>query len=385
MENLVLATRAVQQAMADASHGLVERESLVELVVLCAVAREHMLVIGPPGTAKSQAVRRIASRLGGNYFEYLIGRFTEPNEIFGPVNLRKLKEGIVETDIAGMLPTAEIAFLDEVFLGSTAILNTLLGLLNERIFRRGHTVVTCPLRVCVGAANRLPTEDQLAAFADRFLVRTFVAPLGDSALESLLTAGWEQPTAIAAAPTSLLTHIDALADCVENCDLRAVQPSLAHAVRQLRAAGIDLSDRRVVRSQRLIAAAAVLSGRTAATAADLWPIVFALPTEAAQTLGRATLSELLAQADSAALTNAALDASHGMLARSSKIVARGDEVFKAAPAAGASDNAWRLQIESIAREIDATFVKDTMPTQVAHLRARIVEAIDSVHGIKPGN
>ncbi len=384
MENLAVAAAAVQEAIIDASRGMVERESLVELVVLCAVAREHLLVIGPPGTAKSQAVRRIASRLGGEYFEYLVGRFTEPNEIFGPVNLRKLKEGIVETDTAGMLPMAQVAFLDEIFLGSTAILNTLLGLLNERVFRRGHTVVQCPLRVCVAAANRLPTDDQLAAFADRFLVRTFVAPLGDSALESLLTAGWEQPRAIPVS-SSVLDQIDALADHVARCDLSVVQPALAHAVRHLRAAGIELSDRRVVRSQRLIAAAATLAGRSVASAADLWTIIFALPTEAAQALGRTTLHELLAQADSAALTNAALDASLGMHARSSKIVARGNEVFRIAPQAGAADIAWRLQIESIAREIDATFTQHTMPTPVAALRARIVEAIDTANGTKPAN
>lgn len=383
MENLAVAATAVQQAIVDASRGMVERESLVELVVLCAVAREHLLVIGPPGTAKSQAVRRIASRLGGDYFEYLVGRFTEPNEIFGPVNLRKLKEGIVETDTAGMLPTAQVAFLDEIFLGSTAILNTLLGLLNERVFRRGHTVVQCPLRVCVAAANRLPTDDQLAAFADRFLVRTFVAPLGDSALESLLTAGWAQPSAPSS--SSVLDQVDALADQVSRCDVSAVQPALAHAVRQLRAAGIDLSDRRVVRSQRLIAAAATLAGRTAATAADLWPIVFALPTEAAQALGRTTLHDLLAHADNAALTNAALDASQGMYARASKIVARGDEVFALAPTAGAADAAWRLRLESIAREIDATFAQDKMPSPVASLRNRIIEAIDTANGTKSAN
>jgi MoxR-like ATPase len=79
-----------------------------------------------PGTAKNVAVRRIAQATGGRYFEYLLGRFTEPNEIFGPVDLRKLREGTVEPDVTGMLPEAEIAFLDEIFQGSSAILNTLL-------------------------------------------------------------------------------------------------------------------------------------------------------------------------------------------------------------------------------------------------------------------
>src|SRR5512138_2828253 len=141
-----------------AGEGLVEREFLLEMTVLAAVAGEHLLVIGPPGTAKSEAVRRVAGALGGRYFEYLLGRFTEPSELFGPIDLKKLREGIVETETESMLPEAEIAFLDEVFQGSTAILNTLLGILNERVFLRGHTRRTCPLRLCLGATNALPTD-----------------------------------------------------------------------------------------------------------------------------------------------------------------------------------------------------------------------------------
>src|SRR5207253_11342216 len=144
------AAESLRAAIADASRGLVERGALVETIALAAVAGEHLLVIGPPGTAKSEAVRRVARATGARYFEYLVGRFTEPSEIFGPVDLRKLREGRVETETAGMLPEAEFAFLDEIFNGSTAILNTLLGILNERVFRRGHTQMKCPLRVCIG-------------------------------------------------------------------------------------------------------------------------------------------------------------------------------------------------------------------------------------------
>ena len=152
------AAASLRSAIAAARAGLIERDALVENIAMAAVAGEHLLVIGPPGTAKSEAVRRMARAVSGEYFEYLLGRFTEPSEIFGPVDLRKLREGLVETETAGMLPEAEIAFLDEVFLGSTAILNTLLGLLNERVFRRGHTRMACPLRLCVGASNTLPKK-----------------------------------------------------------------------------------------------------------------------------------------------------------------------------------------------------------------------------------
>src|SRR4029434_6879818 len=138
------AASSLQRALAVASQSLIEREAVVQLVGLCAVAGEHLLVLGPPGTAKSQAVRRVARALGGRYFEYLLGRFTEPSEIVGPIDLRRLRDGVIETQTAGMLPEAEIAFLDVVFLGSTAILNTLLSILHERTFRRGHTPRRAP-------------------------------------------------------------------------------------------------------------------------------------------------------------------------------------------------------------------------------------------------
>jgi len=100
---------ALRAALHDVTRNLVDRETMVELIALAAVAGEHVLVIGPPGTAKSVAVRRMASAIGGSYFEYLLGRFTEPNEIFGPVNLSRLREGTVETDTAGMLPEAHVS------------------------------------------------------------------------------------------------------------------------------------------------------------------------------------------------------------------------------------------------------------------------------------
>src|SRR5205814_9251817 len=110
--------RGLRAAIRQASRGLVDREVLVDVIVLAAVAGEHVLVVGPPGTAKSEAARRVARALGGRYFEYLLGRFTEPSEIFGPIDLAKLREGVVEAHTAGMLPEADVAFLDEVFLGS---------------------------------------------------------------------------------------------------------------------------------------------------------------------------------------------------------------------------------------------------------------------------
>lgn len=373
--NLKSAADDVRLAIMEACRGLVERESLVELVVLCAVAREHLLVVGPPGTGKSEAVRRIARRLGGRYFEYLVGRFTEPTEIFGPINLRKLKEGIVETEIAGMMPEAEIAFLDEIFLGSTAILNSLLGILNERTFRRGHTNISCPLRVCVGASNRLPDDEQLAAFSDRFLVRIFVEPIGDSSLEELLSSGWSLHSTTDAL-TSSIANLDILARAALEMDLTPVRSALAHGVRLLRGAGIELTDRRVVRMQRLVAAAAALAGKSQPTEADLWPIVFALPTAQAQHLGRDVLRDFLAASQNQTLISAAAESSLGQRARGARILREGMAVMNEAPPEEAKRDAWRLRVEGVAREIDATFTPDALPAELAALRARIVEILE---------
>jgi MoxR-like ATPase len=374
MTDVKLAAESIRLAVAEACRGLVQRETLVELVVLCAAAREHMLVIGAPGTAKSEAVRRIARRLGGSYFEYLIGRFTEPSEIFGPVNLRKLKEGMVETETTGMLPEAEIAFLDEVFLGSTAILNTLLGILNERTFRRGHTSIRCPLRVCVGASNQLPEDGQLAAFADRFLVRAFVQPIADSGLEELLTSGWSLGRGPETALSSV-AHLDTLSVAALAMDLTALRSALAHGIRLLRGAGIELTDRRVVRLQRLIAAAAALAGRERPTEADLWPIIFVLPTEQAQNLGRDVLRDFLSGAENGILLSAPAEGSLGARARAARILRDGTAIMEEAPQDEATKEAWRLRLEGVAREIDATFTREALPPELAALRMRIVEVL----------
>ncbi|MCB9673510.1 MAG: AAA family ATPase [Alphaproteobacteria bacterium] len=361
----------VREAIRTATEGLVDREAVVELIALAAVAREHVLLIGPPGTAKSEAVRRISRALGGQTFEYLLGRFTEPSEIFGPVDLARLREGVVETRTEGMLPEAEIAFLDEVFLGSTAILNTLLGILNERRFRRGHTVSAVPLRVCVGASNELPEDPALAAFSDRFLLRAFVAPIPDNLLEALLAGGRGVDLASGTAVRASVADLDALATAAQAVGLDAVRPRLAESIRMLRGAGIQLSDRRAVKSQRVIAAAAVLAGRHEATAADLWPLVYVVPDVESQALARDVLRDVLAGSRNAALPSAAEDASRGPAARSDRLVRVAEGLF----AEPGHDNAWRLKLEGVAREIDAGFAADALPADLAAVRQRIVGAL----------
>lgn len=358
----------LREAIEAACTGLVDRESLVELIVLAAVAREHVLVVGPPGTAKSQAVRRLAAQLHGRYFEYLIGRFTEPTDIFGAVDLARLREGQVELQTRGMLPEAEIAFLDEVFLGSPAILNTLLGILNERKFVRGHTRLDCPLRLCVGASNEIPEEPMLSAFADRFLVRTFVEPLPDEMLETLLEEGWRSHAP--APPLASVQFLDDVADAVERMDPSAVRTPLAGAVRALRKAGIVLTDRRIVRIQRLVAAAAALRGAAQPEPQDIWPIIYAVPTAEQQTLGRDVLRDVLDSAANATLPKSAELASGSSSSRALRHCREIEALLAEAP-----DDEFARRAEAILREIAAGFAEEHKPTSLREAESRLMARI----------
>ena len=362
------AARHLRHTIRSATAGLVGREQLAELIVLAAVAQEHLLVIGPPGTGKSAVVRRVAQALGGRYFEYLLGRFTEPSELFGAVDLKKLREGTVETDISGMLPEADVAFLDEVFLGSTAILNTLLTVLNERRFRRGHTQVHCPLRVCVGAANGLPDDESLSAFGDRFLIHVFVDPLPDHQLETMLSGGWQSDQR-AVLPEGGLSHLDTLSGMLKDAQLDGARPLLAKAIRKLRQAGVQLSDRRIVKSQRLMAAAAVLAGRLEVTEADLWPLLYSLPTREMQLNAREVLGELLAACAHPHLFSAVEQATMQPLSRVSRL----REAAQALLLASSADT--MPEAEAVLREIDANFAANRMPAELAEVREALTRLV----------
>jgi MoxR-like ATPase len=368
--SLTDAATRLREVVLASTHGMIGREQLAELIVLAAVAQEHLLVIGPPGTAKSAIVRRVASALGGRYFEYLLGRFTEPAELFGPVDLRKLREGVVETDVTGMLPEADVVFLDEVFLGSTAVLNTLLGILNERRFRRGHTVHQCPLRVCVGAANALPDDESLGAFADRFLLHLFVDSVPDNQLEALLAGGWQSERMPITACADL-AQLSLLCDAVPLVDMDEARSVLAGAIRILRGAGLTLSDRRIVKAQRLVAAATVLAGRTRATQADLWPLFYVMPTHAAQVQAQDVLRDTLVAAANPTLRAAVEQAALQPVSRVARLI----DAARACLERPADDATADILTEALLREIDANFDAAALPAELAEARAALVARV----------
>ncbi|MHA1248655.1 MAG: AAA family ATPase [Candidatus Helarchaeota archaeon] len=156
---------------------IVERVNENRMILLGILSGEHTLILGPPGTAKSLAARTFCELIeGGIYFDYLLTRFTTPDEIFGPISVKKLEEDIYTRNTESYLPTAHIAFLDEIFKASSAILNTLLTIINERKFHNGNKFDNVPLISLIAASNELPSENEesLQALYDRFVIRLIV-------------------------------------------------------------------------------------------------------------------------------------------------------------------------------------------------------------------
>jgi len=190
----------------------------------------------------------------------------------------------------------------------------------------------------------------------------------------LLSSGWSLEAEPAVEP-SCMAHLDQLAAGIDRMDLAPVRSAIAHAVRLLRGAGLTLTDRRIVRVQRLMAAAAALAGREQPTGADLWPIVFALPTQHAQDLGRDVLRDFLAESENSALLSAPAEGSLGPLARGARILREGSAIVDDVPPDDGAREMWRLRLEGIARDIDATFAREALPPELAALRRRIVDIL----------
>ena len=167
------------------------KEEIVRLLFVSAIAGEHLVMVGPPGTAKSALLRSFAQVIEAQYFDYLLTRFTEPNEIFGPVDIQSFRQGTYRRRVEGMLPEAEVVFLDEIFKANSAILNSLLTLLNARRYTHGNESIRVPLISMFAASNEVPNDEALSAMFDRFLLRVRVDYLDSYHFRGLLQKGIE--------------------------------------------------------------------------------------------------------------------------------------------------------------------------------------------------
>ncbi|MEO6951793.1 MAG: AAA family ATPase [Polyangia bacterium] len=258
------------------SRSFLDKQELIRLLLVSVVAGEHMVLIGPPGTAKSALVRQFARLIDARYFDYLLTRFTEPNELFGPVDIRAFREGTYTRRTTGMLPEAEIVFLDEVFKSNSAILNSLLTVLNERRFSNGAQVMKVPLLSLFGASNEVPNDENLAAIFDRFLLRVVSNNLDSYHFSGLIERGLRiEAQALSEQPvTPIITAADlhrvnqALSGRLQfSEDLLSRYKGL---IFQIRSEGVSISDRRVVKLLKLVAASALVDGRSEANDSDFF-------------------------------------------------------------------------------------------------------------------
>jgi MoxR-like ATPase len=261
----------LQQVRRELKGLFIERDELVDGVLCAVLARQHVLMLGPPGTAKSLLAREVCRRVAGGgraYFQWLLTKFTTPEEIFGPISLTALEEGRYERVTDGKLPEARVAFLDEVFKANSAILNALLTVLNERQFHQGTSVVDVPLQSLLAASNELPEEDELAALYDRFLVRFTVGYIEHdfrfARLLRLDPPGAGEATALA---PEELTALQRAAASVEVPD--PVLRDVIDLRRALNAEGVVASDRRYRQAIDVLRAAATLDGRSRVEPGDL--------------------------------------------------------------------------------------------------------------------
>lgn len=268
------AARLISHALQPMKAAFVGKDEIIDLIGICLVGGENLFLHGPPGTAKSALVQDLARRIDGRVFDYLLTRFTEPNELFGPFDIRKLREGDLVTNTEGMLPEAALVFLDELLNANSAILNSLLMVLNERIFRRGRETRPLPLVMVVGASNHLPEDEALGALFDRFLVRVPCVNVPQEELGHVLHAGWtlEAQRGQPVDARISVAEIRELQKAAQQIDVSAIRPAYVDLIQRLRHAGIAISDRRAVKFQRLIAASALICGRTMAQPSDLWPL-----------------------------------------------------------------------------------------------------------------
>ncbi len=165
----------LQNFRASLNARFLEREDVVDGLLASLITRQNAFLFGAPGTGKSELVQAVSKGFNGSkFFSYLLSPTTDPSELFGPVAISKLLEDEYTRDVDGYLPSANIAFLDELFRGSSSVLNSLLTILNERTFNNGKEVIKTPIQSIVAATNSFPSEESLQAFCDRFLFRPTV-------------------------------------------------------------------------------------------------------------------------------------------------------------------------------------------------------------------
>ena len=286
------------------NRGIYEKETEISLSLLAALAGESIILLGPPGVAKSMVARQLKTAFkDAHSFEYLMSRFSTPDEIFGPVSIQKLKSSdTYERAVEGYLPTADVVFLDEIWKAGPAIQNTLLTVINEKLFRNGNKEMHLPLKLLVAASNELPAKGEgLEALWDRFVIRIESRPIKK---ESNFRAMLLDSHADFSGSTGGLGHADfannadfselkitgeEYAEWSENINKIGVKEEVLDVIsvirKSLRAVNVDeaaerrniyVSDRRWKNIARLLRTSAFMQDREEVDCCDLLPIYHCL-------------------------------------------------------------------------------------------------------------
>lgn len=271
MDHLSL-TERLRQLRDSLLTGLVERDVTIRLALIGTLAGEHLLLIGPPGTAKSHVARRLHLAFAeSSYFERLLTRFSVPEELFGPLSIKGLEDDRYERLTDKYLPAASIAFLDEIFKANSAILNALLTLLNEREFDNGTQRSKVPLVAVIGASNELPEGEELDALFDRFLLRLHVGPVTEEGFKDLLSLRGD-------ASPEIPPHLKLTEDDLQQVKIAAEQVAVPDDIVALlvglrewcMAESIPVSDRRWRKIVKLLQVSAMTNGHDTVSIWDCW-------------------------------------------------------------------------------------------------------------------
>lgn len=269
----------INRLLEELNKGLIGKEKIMKLSLLSIISGENLLLIGPPGTAKSEISRRLTKIFKEeSYFEYLLTKFTTPEEIFGPLSIKKLQEDKFERNVEGYIPKSKIVFLDEIFKANSSILNTLLTLINEKTYHNGVQKIESPLISLIGASNELPVENsELMALYDRFLIRGIVNYISDDEIDELIDTTIENFENFEILDEDKISDED-IYEIQKNAKNVKISSNVKKAITQIRIEYnkmfLDnnyeiLSDRKLVKLIKLIQISAYVNGREKVDFSDL--------------------------------------------------------------------------------------------------------------------
>jgi MoxR-like ATPase len=357
-----------------------ERREVIDGALCAVLAGEHVLLLGPPGTAKSALVRAIAQAFGGRYFERLLSKFSTPEELFGPISLKALEQDRYARVVTDKLPEADFAFVDEIFKSNSAILNSLLSLVNERLYHNDGAPLACPLISLFGASNELPEGKELEALFDRFLLRYDVQYLlRPTNFRAILTA--PEPTPSVRIPLQNLRDAQIAVRAVTVTD--ATIDALMAIRDACKADGIEVSDRRWKKTLKTVQASAFLTGATATTPEDLLLLTDSLWREPKE---RAKVARLVGQLADPVSAKAAeiLDAARDTAARVAGIRSsdRRDYIGQAAQALE-DLQAQRSKLDELARSAGARAKQNLADAtqEISQLHAELARSVTSGLGL----